>query len=84
MLRTKSYLQFLVLSLQILQDDLQLLLIFTLTFTLRRVFLGFAAAVLLATERARANSTLNASLSLPELWQHKRLNFHHLNHLPVV
>lgn len=71
MLRTKSYLQFLVLSLQILQDDLQLLLIFTLTFTLRRVFLGFTAAMLLATEKPRANSTLNTCSSLPELLQHK-------------
>lgn len=67
MLRTKSYLQFLILSLQILQDDLQLLLILTLTFTLRRVFLGFTAAVLLAAERARTDSALNTSSSLREL-----------------
>jgi len=60
-LRLRSYLQLLVLSLQVFQDDLQFLLIFALAFTLGRIFLGFASAMLLATERPMTNSDLNAS-----------------------
>lgn len=48
-----AHLQLLVLPLQVLQDELQFVLVLALALTVRRVLLGFTAAVLLAAVRGQ-------------------------------
>lgn len=67
---TQTHLQLFILSLQVFQDDLQLLLVLALTLALRGVLLGLTPAVLLATakrQRELCCGLVTSSLRSPML-----------------